>query len=534
MTIDGFLQFLGLVVAVYALFSVVIRYRLRLHGWLLWFPTTAVLVAVVYLLLFDLLGVGCNSNWCASLRLSEGEGFTPSKLAFIIILLWLAYISALFTRTSTSKRQLPLLASLVDRLVAERRFPELIDFVEPHIKLMSRCASRQFPLQKFCDRARWHGNPYLFNRPRMSDLTAWERTKLSAEGFFLRISKPLVRRLPEKTKAEEAALRILRVLYANERVVEFLALERPQVALKLMDTRAHDYDFSDRAFEIMMAHPESDLRRETLLNQNVGRCFYEIDPSNPLIHALFADSEVANRLQVWRPVGNYPLRLLERNEHGYRETISAAKPQDDQLLIRDPAYVMTRFFDIMVRSAMRDGIEWHMWLFYFDLLVDKILKSMNRSHPDYDPTAEFPNLGYFIIYEVFDLYGQWLSAIECCREDSPAVQIERTSPQNENGSIAKSTMISMGNSLKHLIESDADDRLVAYIIEVVMRDYRNLKRLPNGARLQETLRNSLIARGAFGKEPHYGRRLRECYDQIDHAIRFDTQDFETALVAAYP
>lgn len=534
MTIDGFLQFLGLVVAIYALFSVVIRYRLRLHGWYLWVPSLTTLLAVVYLLLFDLLGVSCSADWCAPFGLSGSEGLTPNKLAFVIILLWLAYVAVLFTRTSTSKRQLPLLASLVDRLVAERRFPELVDFVEPHIKLMSRCASRDFPLQKFCDRARWYGNPFLFALPQKVELTPWEHAKRKIGDFFLRTLQPVVRRLPEKTKAEEAAMKIFRVLYSNERVVEFLALERPLFALKLMDTRAHDYDFSDRAFDIMMGHPESDLRRETLLNQNVGQCFYEIDPKNPLIHALFADSEVANRLQVWRPVGNYPLRLLERNEHNYRETISAAKPQEDQLLFRDPAYVMTRFFDIMVRSAMRDGIEWHMWLFYFDLLVDKILKSMDRSHPDYDETAEFPNLGYFIIYEVFHLYGEWLRTIECCREDSPAVQIERTSAGHENGSIAKSTMLSMGQSLKHLIESETDDRFVAYIIEVIMRDYRELARLPNGERLQEALRNSIIARGAFGKDTGYGRRLRECYEQIDHVMLYDTRDFKAALEAAYP
>lgn len=534
MTIDGFLQFLGLVVAVYALFSVVIRYRLRLHGWFLWVPSTATLITVVYLLLFDLLGIGCSTSWCAPLKLSESGGLTPSKLAFIIVLLWLAYVSVLFTRTSTSKRQLPLLALLVDRLVSEKRFSELVDFVEPHVKLMSRCAKRDFPFQKLCDRARWHGNPYLFARPQKADLSTWERIKRGVGDYFLVTLKPVLRRLPEKTKAEEAAKKILRVLYSTERVVEFLALERPQFALKLMDTGARDYDFSDRALDIMMCHPESDLRRETLLNQNVGRCFYEIDPKNPLIYALFADSEVANRLQVWRPVGNYPLRLLERNEHNYRETISAAKPQEDQLLYRDGAYVMIRFFDIMVRSAMRDEIEWHMWLFYFDILVNKLLKSMDRSHPDYDDTAEFPNLGYFIIYEIFHLYGEWLRTIECFREDSPAVQIERTSPEHENGSIAKSTMISMGNSLKHLIESDTNDRFVAYIIEVIMRVYKDLARLPNGERLQETLRNSIIAGGTSGEDIGYGRRLRECYDQIDHVMRYDTRDFEAAVVEAYP
>jgi hypothetical protein len=154
-----------------------------------------------------------------------------------------------------------------------------------------------------------------------------------------------------------------------------------------------------------------------------------------------------------------------------------------------------------------------MWLFYFDILVDKILKSMDRSHPDYDNTAEFPNLGYFIIYEVFHLYGEWLRAIECCPEDSPAVRIERTSPGHENGSIAKSTMLSIGHSLRHLIDSETDDRFVAYIIEVLMRDYRILRASERDEATGDYAKFDYRG-GRFWQEGRIWPPTARCYDRL--------------------
>ncbi len=302
-----------------------------------------------------------------------------------------------------------------------------------------------------------------------------------------------------------------------------------------MDTRTHDHDFSDRAFDLMMAHPESQLRRETLLNDNLDRCFFVIDPKNPLIHALFADAKEAEKLEVWRPVGNYPLRLLERNIDNYRQTISASKPWEDQILHQDPTYVMIFFFDIMVRSAMRDGLSSHMWLPYYDILVEKLLRSMDRAHPDYDPNAEFPNFGHYLIYEVFHAYGEWLRAIECCPENSPAIQLKNTSSQENGPGIVKWTMVSIARSLRYLIKDDrTEDRFIAYIIEMIMRDYTNLAGLPNGDRYQEALLNHLIRKDEFRPDTTYGTRLRDCYDQIDHPLKYDTSDFEEALKAAYP
>lgn len=534
MTLDGFLGFLGLVVAIYALLSIVNKYRLRLHGLWLWIPSLATVAGVIYLLLFDLIGVPCNANWCAPFLLATENGLTANKLAFVVVLVWLAYIAGLSRLRYVRTRQLPLLSSLVDRLVSEKRFPELVDFLEPHTSLISRCASRQLPLQRLSDRLRWHGNPFFaLSPPEADEPTKWEWAKQTVSDRCIRALKPLLAWLPEKSKREEAALGILRVLHTNERLVEFIALERPMFALQLMDARTYDYDFSDRAFDLMMAHPESQLRRETLLNQNVGLCFHEIDPKNPLIHALFADAEVANRLQVWRPVGNYPLRLLERNIGNYRQTISAKKPWEDQLLHQDPTYVMISFFDIMVRSAMRDEIKWHMWLFYFDIVVKQLLKSMDRAHPDYDRDAEFPNLGYYLIYEVFDAYGDWLRVVECCPENSPAVTIESTAPDHENGSIFKSTILSIGNSLKHLLESETDDGVITYLMGMLMRDYRDLAHRKNGgARAQEALRNSILAGGYYGLKPIYLARLGDCYAEIDPLLQFETEDFGDALKAA--
>lgn len=536
MTIDGFLQFLGLAVAVYALLDVVSRYQLRLHGWLIWLPSFVALCAIIYLLLFDVVGLACDDIWCASIKLPTGsEGLTPNKVAFLVVLAWLTYVALLSSRTLVSKRKIPLLSALVDRMVAEKRFPEIIDFIEPHIGLLSKCVRREFPFQRLRDSARLHGDPFFVLGLRTKpNPTFFDRLKKNVSDRCLAILKPVIAGLPEDSSHEEAAQRILLTLHTNELLVEFIALERPLFALKLMGTKTYDHQFGDRSFDLMMSQPQSQLRRETILNQQLDGCFLRIDPINPLIHKIFSDARVAEKLEVWRPVGDFPLRLLERDIQQYRNVISACKPSEDQLLQGDPTYTMLRFFDIMVRSAMRDGLRSHMWLMYFDILVDKLLKFMDRSHPDYDPEQEFPNFGYYLIYEVFDLYGRWLAAIECCPKDSEAVKIESTAPQHNGSGIVQFVMVSMTKSLRSLLLSDSDDRYVSYIIHVVMRNYKNLEGLPNGDRYREALRNHLIAGGKDQPNARYGNRFKRCYGQIDHCMKSDTSDFEEALVAAYP
>jgi hypothetical protein len=92
----------------------------------------------------------------------------------------------------------------------------------------------------------------------------------------------------------------------------------------------------------------------------------------------------------------------------------------------------------------------------------------------------------------------------------------------------------MSRSLRFLIKSETDDPFVAYVIEMIMRDYKNLAGVPNGPRYQEALRNHLIAGDEYRKDREYGERLRRCYDQIDHAMQYETRDFEEALKTAYP
>jgi hypothetical protein len=534
MTIDGFLQFLGLVVAVYALLGVVNRYRLRLLGWWLAAPTVGAFVASVYLLLFDVVGARCAGRWCSILELSPASGVTPNRTAFLVVLTWLIYVAALSRWKPVGTRHLPLLSALIDRLAAEKRFAELVDFVEPHIELISRCARRQFRLQKLRDAIRWQGNPFVaLAKPAGPQPTRVEQWKKIGVARALRAMKPLERLLPQTSRKQEAALRMLRTVYTNEPLVEFIALERSMFAVRLMEIGGQDYDFGDRAFDLMMAHPQSQLRRETLLNQNVGLCFYEIDAKNPLIHALFADAKVAERLEVYRPIGDYPLRLLRQNVDSYRQVISASKPPEDKLVHADPTYIMIRFFDIMVRSSMRDEVEWHMWLFYFDILVGKLLQSMDTSHPDYRSNDEFPNLGYYLIYEILDAYGDWLRTIECCGENSPVVQIGSTAPVHDNGSILKSTILSIGNSIAHLLKEEAEERFITYVLGMLMRTYRDLANRKNGGpRAQEALRRSIIAGGIYGLEPVHIARLGDCYADIDPLLRFETEDFGDALQAA--
>lgn len=539
MTIDGFLQFLGLIVAVYALLNVVDRYRFRLFGWWLWVPTICALLLSIYFLLFDVVGQDCNGNWCKPLEVPPNTDLTPKILAFVIVLFWIAYVATLSKITYLSARNFPLLAALVDRLVSERRFAEVIEFMNPHAPLLFKVAGRDNRIRHWRDRIRFHGNPFFRPELLVSASEAGPESRLQAlwggvVGRVMRTLKRLEAKLPETSSKEQAAQRLLRVLHTHEPLVEFIALERPLVALKLMQSRNYDHDFSDRAFEYMMANPQSSLRQETLLNQNTGLCFYEIDAKNALIFALFADTRVAEKLEVYRPVGNYPLGLLDRNEDNYRNTVSSSKPRDDRLIGRDPTFCMIRFFDIMVRSAMRDGIEWHMWLLYYDLLVRKLVSSIDFTDPEFDRNIEFPNFAYYLIYEVFSAYKSWLQAIECCPENSAAVRIQSVAPRHDNGSILKTTILSIGNSLRHLLESDGTpDRVITYFLEMMLREYRELAGRKNGgSQVQEALLNSIISGGVGSLEPIHVARLRDCYHAMDHIIRFETPVFGDAIEAA--
>ena len=538
-TIDGFLSCLGLIVAIYALASPIARYRLRLQGILLWLPSVAVLFSVVYLLLFDSLGVVCDSGWCTSFILHDKAWFGPNQLAFLLFLGWLLFVAALSTRHAIGRRQLTVLGQLLSRFELEKRYGELVDFVEPHIELLMLAAERKLGRQVLIDRVRRHGEPISWleelGAPRAPAGEPRARWTSALESAGLTALRPLVSLLPKIDKEERAAQHILRILYTSPGVLEYLALERPIVAIKMMRRRSgYDHDFSDKIFGLMIRDRRSQLNREILLNQ-VSQRFIIIDPQNEIINELFENAHVAEDLEVYRPIGNYPLELLEDDIGGYRNTISASKPRKDEIVWNDPTYLMIRFFDIMINSSMRDGIRWHMWLFYFNLTVDKLLRHMDTDNAEYDRQAEFPNFACYLIYEIFRTYGSWLDLTRYCEVTSPAVALQSTEPDYHGGSILKSIILSIGQSLGHVLECEKlDEEFGAYILDVVLRDYRDARGLPNGDKIREALLKSIISRGAYGKKAAYGEKLRECYELADHVVTFETLEIADAIEANYP
>jgi hypothetical protein len=306
MSIDGFLTCLTLIVALYALASPIARYRLQLLGWRLWLPSLMALMGVIYLELFDVTGLPCSSTWCQPLVLDPPRTLDPKQIAFLAVLLWLTYVAGIARRPVVGASKLPVVGKLVDRLEVERRYGELIAVIQPHMITIMKAASRELWPQKLIDSVRSHGNknPWLeLIKPAAEEPTGtWKSIKQKARSGALYALKPVAKLFPELDVRESAARGILRVIYTNEKLVEYLSKERPLVALDIMlNGQGYDYDFSDRAFHYMISDRGGELPREILLNQSAGRCFYEIDPHNKIVHALFSDTAVAERLEVYRP-----------------------------------------------------------------------------------------------------------------------------------------------------------------------------------------------------------------------------------------
>lgn len=155
MTLDGFLTFLTLIIAAYAIVPGVTRLRLRLHIPAPLVVSMAGFCLVVYFEFFSLLALPCPKTIGAACRFltirSEGP-INPGQAAFLVVMAWLLLAWLGFSRTKISSRALPTLSNLASELAYEGRYAELVKLIEPHVELLERAATGKLTLPALRER----------------------------------------------------------------------------------------------------------------------------------------------------------------------------------------------------------------------------------------------------------------------------------------------------------------------------------------------------------------------------------------------
>ena len=122
MTLDGFLSFLALFIAFYAIVSPVTRLRAQLHL-AVQIPLALLAVSLVlYFEFFSLLGQPCrlpNARACARLVFPKDGNFAPPQAAFLVVFVWMILAWGLNFLLKPGPRSLATIGKIVQTLLYE-------------------------------------------------------------------------------------------------------------------------------------------------------------------------------------------------------------------------------------------------------------------------------------------------------------------------------------------------------------------------------------------------------------------------------
>ena len=553
MTLDGFLTFLTLMAAIYALATPVVKLRARFGLAMQRFVALLALAFVLYLEFFPVLGQLCPATLgraCDWLVFPDDGFITPPQLAFLVVLIWMVLAWAIYKHSVSQPRtrSLPTLSRLVDNLVYEQRFAEVLELVEPYLPLIGQAAHRRLCLQSLHDRLAVMRSNDLALRYLIYDKDAFEREK-QRSPFSKKVRRwmgNLARLVPAQRQAETAAQDIARVLFRSEDLRRYIATTRPYFAIPLLRLEMHETrDFSEAYFGDLISDAGSVLYQELEQNQNISsQGGYDFPASNRLLHFLFTDAHTSQNLEVWRPIGEHLLKLLRPGESpGFVASLNRREEGFDKECWKNPIWAGIFFFDLMVTAAAYQGVRWHMWLYYFPLIVQCLEEIHDTSDPTVNASDEFPTRSAKLIYEVVKTLRKWVLLAPKLPTDSPHTRSEIFSHcqsrgwdswARDNENIPVSAAIALGSCMGTIAMSKRlDDKFAGYMHEVVLRAIKDLRRDGEEGPLRSFLIQSIVHGGEYQRGKNYGLRLCTLLTMADHVLRSDVDDYETALKAAY-
>lgn len=491
--------------------------------------------AILAFELFDINPPPCPSNLgglCRYLELGTADPGVPRKFAFLIAFAWLIGSVAIHRVARPALRSLPELTSLATKLVDEEQYDDAIRLVEPHLELIAIASRRRSRIQAIHDRLKDFGpvDPHsfaAFTRPRGPGPQPYRGDNLP--DWAARPVRAFATLVPAHQRAENSASDMLQLLFHSNKLLDHIVDRRPHFGVSLAKLDAYgSSEFVERYLTRLIATPASALYQELAGNEiSDSPIGYRLPERNRLLHFLFANPESAERLSVWKPIGDYTKRLLAGDERqGYWSDLNGDPGWFERERVSDPVWNAMFFFDIMVTSAARHGIEYHMWLYYLPRFAELLEKGYSSDGSGIDKEAEFPTRGARLLYELFGFLASWVKLYGRLPEGS---KLRVMPDRHDRGSaIPHSAAIALGEALAIVMSSERiDDGVIQTLHDVTLRTVRELH--DEGMRRYLT---EAILRGGEDKfsAPHLDR-LADRFIRIDAYDQHEMADYSDALDA---
>ena len=549
MTIDGFLTLFGILIAAYALAPRVLKLR---FGFGLGFQILWAIFAfglVLYFELFEVVGLPCPRTFggaCSWLELSKWP-FTPVQLAFLVVLGWLALALAThwFFSRSRASWSLPVVSSLIDNLLYERRFAEVLDVTERLLPLVDNAINRRLFFQRWHDRlSKMRG----INRGGLLSVDQEERKRTAGRSPLSRALRRIVGTLallvPGARVTQAAAEDIARVLFRSRDLLRHIVETRPYYAVALLNVATHERrEFSDAYFRELISDTGSVLYQELRRHPEYAQIGYSIAERYRILHLLLADVRIVKELSVWYTIGESAVNLLDAEQSpAYARQLKRRPRQFYEERWNDPIGVAIVFFDWMVTAAAHQGVQWHMGVYCCPEIVERLERLYDDSDPSVDAGDESPAWSSWLIHEVVLTLCRWilldeLPAESPHRRSEVTAKYQKWQPVRWNldvNNIPASAAAAIGTCMATVVMSERiGEACKVGICNVVFEAVRSIDLNADERALRNYVIGSIVNGGQLSPGERYGPRLFKLWNMVDHSIRSSLGDFECAMKAVY-
>jgi len=489
------LTLLGLVVAFYAIISPERRLDLRLRlNWLDWTLISLCIALVHYISYFDVLqSVGLTfdlGTW--------RYGFGPDNASYLIILFTGLFVGIHSRKSPLRMRKIHVFRELSERLMQEGKYSELVFLVEQHHRGLFRIYNSDFFLPQLKKKL----SPSLeivikiigeeeVLKPKPSISTKVKTILISFGGRLAEF-------LPSGEKSASVAEDIVRRIFLSEEFVAHFAKVRPYLALDILSHEFYEReDFLSLYVRCLLINRSSILYHEIRHNQYGSMERYLIDSRNRFISYFLSDAHIAEKTSIYKPFGDYAIDYLDE-----LSLDPAHDPYNSPLLDyhekdrwRCPIHATIRFFDVMIPESLFQGIEWHMWLYYFPPIADKILRNL-APKPNVDIDREWPTPYHCLLYEMVSALSDWIRAVEKVPGDQSNIVLKNDRVDHENSNIPKSAILALGQVIHSVMQANSlEMKFKSYLLETAIRTLEDLKNNQNTKQFAVVLRRSILCGG---------------------------------------
>jgi len=519
MDFNGLIAFLGLAVAVFAVTpkhkKLDLRLRLNKFDLLLFIGAFLSLAYFLYLPVLREL----------KLTLDLGPwlwGFNLEIFTNTVLLVSVLYLALRLKTTKVSRSNIQKANELFEQLLFDRKYDELVELLDRHIEAIIRVQASDSLRNRF---SKWLSPGF--------DIENYLSGNAESQSVFSKPKTWIAEKLEhEDSKNEIAAVLLLR-LFKNDVLIQRIAYNKPYLGIRVIEQDLSKWtkeEFINRYFRELIDDRSSIYYFELNHTQTLhGMSRFEISKSSKLLYYLFNDINVAQSLEIYRPVGEKVCDLLENNQtiiKRYNEPLGRFYDVERQKCPIDNSF---HFFNLMIIESLFQGVKWHMWLFYFDSFSKSIIGSMNPSK-DVDHSREWPTPFHYLLYQVVDHLIYWLVAVQYLDEGATNAAVSKDA-KSDNSSIPQSAAICVG----HVVWQIFDSPIIAngfktYILEKVLRFISDHQQIDSMKTLCSLLENTIVHRGNNHKlDIAYLSQLEELYHDVDHVITWETKSFHTLL-----